>query len=99
MPWDVSLSAKVQKNLKNPRKVPKGINEIFQVLLKELEISGPSRTKWPNYSRLARDRRYHHCHLQKGNPTYVAVWRTVKGGRIEVLYVGTHEGINYDRIC
>ena len=79
MSWDVSLSAKVQKNLQNPRKVPKGINEIFQVLLRELEVSGPSRVKWPNYGRLARNRRCHHCHLQKGNPTYVAIWRTNEG--------------------
>ena len=97
MPWDVRLAAKVQKNL---QRVPKAISEIFQTLLREMEVSGPARVGWPNYRRLSRDKKCHHCHLQKGNPTYVAVWRTIGEKKvIEVIYVGTHEGVNYDRIC
>src|SRR4030042_2286945 len=100
MPWEIRLSTKVVKNLNNPRKIPKGVNEIFQTLLREMEISGPVRAGWPNYCKLSRNKNCHHCHLQKGNPTYVAVWRTTEEKKtIEVIYVGTHEGVNYDRIC
>ena len=44
---------------------------------------------------------YYHCHLKKGKPTYVAVWKvTDKENRpVEVRYVGTHEKADYERIC
>jgi mRNA-degrading endonuclease RelE of RelBE toxin-antitoxin system len=97
MAWQVRLSTRAHKNLK---KMPKGINEIFQILLKEMELSGPVRNGWPNYRKLSRNKNCYHCHLQKGNPTYVAVWKSFKEKKtIEVIYVGTHEGVNYNRIC
>ena len=96
--WDVRLAADARKNLK---KVPQGINDIFQLLLKEIEVAGPVRNAWPNYSKLSSNKNCHHCHLQKGNPTYVAVWKVIdkKEQIIKVLYVGTHERVDYDRIC
>ena len=77
------------------RKLPQGVEEIFQVLLAELEIAGPVRGNWPNYGKLGRG--CHHCHLKKGKPTYVTVWEEVAGHvrLMEVTYVGTHEKASY----
>lgn len=37
-----------------------------------------------------------HCHLQKGNPTYVCCWKVFEDTQtIEVYYVGTHENAPY----
>jgi mRNA-degrading endonuclease RelE of RelBE toxin-antitoxin system len=60
--WDVRLGIKVRKNLK---KIPKRIDEVFQVLLKEIEVAGPVRSAWPNYSKLSSHKDCYHCHLQK----------------------------------
>ena len=96
--WDVRVGVEARKNRK---KVPQGIDELFQLLLKEIELAGPVRSAWPNYSKMSSNKNCHHCHLQKGKPTYVAVWKVInkKDQIIKVLYVGTHEGVDYDRIC
>lgn len=98
MAWDVRIAAEARKNLK---KVPRGVDEIFQLLLKEIELTGPVRNSWPNYSKITSNKNCHHCHLQKGNPTYVAVWKIIDRQKkvVKVLYVGSHEGVDYDRIC
>jgi hypothetical protein len=38
-----------------------------------------------------------HCHLNKGRPTYVVVWKVLDKDQkiMEVLYVGTHENAPY----
>ncbi|RQW84436.1 MAG: cytotoxic translational repressor of toxin-antitoxin stability system [Geobacter sp.] len=91
MKWTVTLHRVVQKQLP---KLPEKILDILERLLADIEISGPVRGNWPNYSKLTDGR--HHCHLKKGKPTYVAVWsedrETVK---VEVIYVGTHEKAPY----
>lgn len=63
--------------------------------MNDIEVDGPVRGDWPNYGKLASGR--HHCHLKKGNPTYVAVWevRDKKIKLVEVTYVGTHEKAPY----
>lgn len=52
-----------------------------------------------NYSKLRGTGRkeIHHCHLNRGRPTYVAVWEVLdKAVRlVEVSYVGTHENAPY----
>ena len=51
----------------------------------------------PHFGKLKNQRETYHCHLNKGRPVYVAVWR-VDGGQIkfmEVTYVGTHEKAPY----
>jgi len=95
MPWDVRFTAKARKNF---QKLPKKVKVTFQLLLSEMEICGPNANEWPNYGKLSED--CYHCHLKKGNPTYVAVWRVTskKEKIIEVIYVGTHEKANYDRL-
>ena len=57
----------------------------------DIEAAGPVRGDWPDYSKLAAGE--HHCHLKKGQPTYVAVWRESKGTirLVEIVYAGTHE--------
>ncbi|RLC25076.1 MAG: cytotoxic translational repressor of toxin-antitoxin stability system [Deltaproteobacteria bacterium] len=64
-------------------------------LMKDIECFGPIRGDWPNYGQLSNNR--HHCHLKKGHPTYVAVWKVAdKEIRlVEVTYAGTHEKAPY----
>lgn len=92
MAWTVKLTGKVKKT---QSKLPTGVRDIFVLLQRELELFGPARGDWPNYSKLGPLR--HHCHLRKGRPTYVAVWEIRKDEirLIEVTYVGTHEKAPY----
>jgi len=80
---------------KDIRKLPKRVQAALTLLVTEIEQSGPVRGTWPNYGKLARE--IHHCHLKKGNPTYVAVWQEVDGEikLVEVTYAGTHEKAPY----
>ena len=96
MAWGVLLTANVRKRLK---KLPKSIDEVFQLLLAEISLSGPVQPNWPHYGKLREN--CHHCHLQRGRPTYVAVWRVLskEGKVIEVTYVGSHEKAHYGRLC
>jgi hypothetical protein len=98
MSWDVHISAKTRRNI---ARMPSSIVEALQILLADLEYSGPIKSNWPNYSKISGWKDCHHCHLQKGRPTYVAVWRVAgpKDKLIEVIYVGTHEKANYNRLC
>ena len=92
MTWEVQISRKAAKGVKT---LPKSVKASLAILAKEIELSGPVRGNWPNYSRLDNDR--HHCHLKKGKTTYVAVWEE-KAGEVkivEVIYVGTHEKAPY----
>ena len=92
MAWQVFFGKKAQRN---KSKLPKSVVKILATLAKELVTLGPVRGNWPNYGKLGPGR--HHCHLKKGNPTYVAVWIEDKQGikLIEVVYVGTHEKAPY----
>ncbi len=96
MVWRVLLTASVRQRLK---KLPKSIDEIFQLLLAELGLSGPVQKDWPHNGKLRED--CYHCHLQRGRPTYVAVWRVLskKAKVMEVTYVGSHEKAHYGRLC
>ena len=96
MPWGVLLTANVRKRLK---RLPRSIDEAFQLLLAEPKLSGPVQANWPNFGKLRED--CYHCHLQRGRPTYVAVWRVLskKEKVIEVTYVGSHEKAHYGRLC
>ena len=95
--WSVIFTGKSRKQ---KTKLPPEISSAFDLLYGELEKEGPERTHWPHYGKIVGKPDMHHCHLNKGRPTYVAVWkvtdRTVK--LMEVRYVGTHEGANYRRI-
>jgi hypothetical protein len=98
MIWKVRLLAKPRRNL---TKIPIGVRGAFQILLADLEYSGPIKNNWPHYGKISGRKDCHHCHLHKGRPTYVAVWQVVSQAEkiIEVTYVGTHEKARYDRLC
>jgi mRNA-degrading endonuclease RelE of RelBE toxin-antitoxin system len=90
--WKVELTPRA---MKQQRKLPQRVRELLFQLIRDIEAAGPVRGDWPNYSKLAPDE--HHCHLKKGKPTYVAVWREDKGilKLVEIIYAGTHEKAPY----
>ena len=90
--WYVQLSKKASKGAE---KLPKSARMNLAALMKQIELQGPVRGDWPNYSKLGPKR--HHCHLKKGQPTYVAVWEELETGirLVEVMYAGTHEKAPY----
>lgn len=96
MQWNVLFTKKASKQAEvlTPR-----VMAVLQLLIEDLKAKGPAPGKhWPNYGKLKRtkaeDKR--HCHLIKGNPTYVCCWEVNKlNKRIEVYYVGTHEKVPY----
>ncbi len=69
MQWSVTIKKKLKKQL---GQLPKGVKANLIALIKDIENYGPVRGNWPNYGQLSRNR--HHCHIKKGQPTYVAVW-------------------------
>ena len=92
MEWRVTLRRKVIRQLK---RLPDHVRNRLIALMKDIECFGPIRGDWPNYRQLSNNR--HHCHLKKGHPTYVAVWKVAdKEIRlVEVTYAGTHEKAPY----
>ncbi len=92
MQWIVKLTRKADKQ---KERLPERVKEALLFLLHEISRCGPVRGDWMNYGKLSPGR--HHCHLKKGQPTYVAVWEEI-GGEIrlvEITYVGTHEKAPY----
>jgi len=92
MTWTVKLSRNAEKQ---KVKLSKPLRQILYALVGDIEAGGPVRGDWPNYGKLSDGK--HHCHLKKGNPTYVAVWvvQDKKIKLVEVQYVGTHEKAPY----
>ena len=95
--WEVKFTGKARKQQKI---LPKTITPMLQALRRELEQDGPEAKNWPHFGPIYGRAGYFHCHLNKGRPCYVAVWRVENNeiNVIEVRYVGTHEGINYNGI-
>ena len=94
-PWKVYLTSKAEKQANN---LPEAINDILFFLKGELEQEGPVQPEWHHYGKLAGKRReYHHCHLNKGKPRYVAVWVVENREKmiLEICFAGTHEKANY----
>jgi mRNA-degrading endonuclease RelE of RelBE toxin-antitoxin system len=92
MEWTVEIA---RRTLKQVDHLPTTVRESLADLIRDMELYGPVRGNWPNYSRLSERR--HHCHIKKGEPTYVAIWE-VKDKEIrliEVIYAGTHEKAPY----
>lgn len=97
MKWKIILNNQTTKQLK---KLPEKVALVTQLLVEDLKDKGPyPGSHWPNYGKLhgkkKEDKR--HCHLIKGNPTYVACWEILDKNDhlIEVYYVGTHEKTPY----
>jgi mRNA-degrading endonuclease RelE of RelBE toxin-antitoxin system len=96
--WDVKFIGKAKKQT---RDLPTEIREILFPLVLEIEKIGPERVSWPNYGKIKGKKDCYHCHLRKGRPTYVAIWKVKNKANkiVEVKYVGTHENADYQRIC
>lgn len=92
MTWKVEFTSKAKKQTD---KLPERVREILFQLVREIQSAGPIRGDWPNYSKLSNYK--HHCHLKRGKPTYVAVWKESQDTiqLIEVIYAGTHEKAPY----
>lgn len=94
-PWQVDFTRKAEKQA---GELPVPVYETLAVLKRELELEGPVQPEWHHYGKLAGKKgEYHHCHLNKGKPRYVAVWEVVKDAVrvIEIRYAGTHEKVSY----
>jgi mRNA-degrading endonuclease RelE of RelBE toxin-antitoxin system len=92
MIWTVKI---MRRALKQVDRLPVKVRESLADLIRDMEFHGPVRGNWPNYSRLSENR--HHCHIKKGQPTYVTIWEVTDKAikLIEVTYAGTHEKAPY----
>ena len=92
MSWNVTLHPKARKGI---ARLPARVRATLALLLREIELNGPARGDWPNYGKPGKDT--YHCHLKKGQLTYVVVWQvTDKAIRlVEITYAGTHEKAPY----
>ena len=88
--WNVTVSRRASKQI---HALPDTLKARIFTLLKEIECTGPIRGTWPNYGKLTGNR--HHCHIKKGKPTYVAIWKVIDFKSVEVVYAGTHERAPY----
>lgn len=98
MGWIVKFTGKAKKQ---KDKLPERYRDALDALTLDIEMNGPAVPSWPNYGKLKGKRDYYHCHLNKGKPRYVAVWKVTDNAiqLVEVKYVGTHEKANYGKIC
>lgn len=86
--YQVRLTRRAAKNI---YKIPRPIRKKLKRLIEEMELKGPVRGDWPNYSKLAP--LIHHCHLA---PRWVACWREIKDVMIiEVYYAGNRQDAPY----
>lgn len=94
--WRLKVHNKAAKALPD---LPELARLAFDQLARELMAGGPRPQGWPHYGKIKGQPDRHHCHLKRGRPTYVAVWREVRDEdepeTIEVIYVGTHEKAPY----
>lgn len=101
MKWKVEFTrdaAKQRKKLERSGTKP-CITDIIDFLAYDLEDHGPQLKTWHNFGLISggKNGSYYHCHMKKGQPTYVACWRVINENTIEVFYVGTHEGAPYQK--
>jgi mRNA-degrading endonuclease RelE of RelBE toxin-antitoxin system len=94
MTWIVTYSKRAAKQY---NKLPPVVQDRLDLLTAEMELLGPVRHNWKNYSKLEGRKRKYHCHIKTGKPTYVAVWEELDNTLklIEVIYAGTHEKAPY----
>ncbi|MBW2570048.1 MAG: cytotoxic translational repressor of toxin-antitoxin stability system [Deltaproteobacteria bacterium] len=98
MGWTVKINRKIQKQIE---KLPPSPRRRLNFLVAEIKKYGPVRDGWANYGRIRGQKDCYHCHLKKGNPTYVAVWKAIENENkiVEIKYAGTHERVDYSRVC
>jgi mRNA-degrading endonuclease RelE of RelBE toxin-antitoxin system len=96
--WNVEFRKRAKKQVGD---LPLEVQERLFSLVLEIKKLGPIRITWPNYGKIKGKMDCYHCHLKKGKPTYVVVWKVTdrENKFVEVRYVGTHENADYGRIC
>lgn len=100
MRWDVNFTTKA---VKQKNKVNEDLQTVLLFLVEDLKNKGGNPGEnWPNYGKFKglkgqkKNDDWRHCHLLKGNPTYVCCWKVFEESKtIEVYYVGTHENAPY----
>ena len=92
--WEVTRKKKIDKMYLHLREEYKSV---FRCLINDLKMLGPYQPNWPKYGPLVNKKNYHHCHIKRGRPTIVVVWKILdkKNKIMEVIYVGTHEKAPY----
>lgn len=95
--WEVTITGNARKQRK---KLPAKMDFALKLLMNDLRKNGPEAKAWQNFGKLSGKKGYYHCHLNKGHPRYVAVWKVTdyEIKLMEVRYVGTHENADYRRI-
>jgi hypothetical protein len=96
--WTIWFTGKARKQA---AKLPVDLKRRLRALAEDLRTRGPHCQGWPNFGKIFGSEDCFHCHLKKGRPSYVAVWKVSdqRNKIIEVRYVGTHEGVDYGRVC
>lgn len=88
MRWRVYYRRRVEKRV---RKTPRREQVLLANLIEDLELKGPIRREWRNFSKIAEDE--YHCHLSY---SWVACWRVwEQNTEIEVYYAGSREDAPY----
>ncbi|NDE91573.1 MAG: hypothetical protein EB059_10655 [Alphaproteobacteria bacterium] len=89
MGWKVAFTSKAAKQV---QKLPAREHDLVALLVGELELLGPVRSDWKNYSKLGVDT--YHCHLSY---RWVACWRVEDKQLklIEIYYAGSRENAPY----
>lgn len=86
--WTVVFTKKAAKQagrLSHP------VRDSLTALVRELQLFGPVRGNWPNYSKLSDGA--HHCHLDY---RHVAVWRVLNDKvTVEVFYASNRKDAPY----
>ena len=95
--WTVLFTGKARKQR---TKLPLAMVAALALLEADLKAQGPVLLNWPHYGKVVGKKDVHHCHLNKGKPRYVAVWKVTEDSvqLLEIRYVGTHENADYRRI-
>lgn len=75
--WRVDLSRDAKKKYLKLKRIgdnrKPSLMDLVDALVYDLMQSGPVKKNWSNYSIIEKGSgSFHHCHLRKGNPTYVA---------------------------
>lgn len=97
MDWTVKFTGQARKQ---KDRLPERYQAALVALTSDITQNGPVVPSWPNYGKLKGRSGYYHCHLSKGKPRYVVVWKVTDNAIqvVEVRYVGTHEKADYGKI-
>ncbi|GAB4024823.1 MAG: hypothetical protein Fur0010_28030 [Bdellovibrio sp.] len=101
MSWQIRFTKKMTKNFDE---LPEEIKIRLWALIKRMELFGPylefwddvEKVKFKNYGKLQGMINRYHCHIKKGQPTYVVCWEVHEEiVLVEIYYVGSHEKAPY----